>query len=272
MNSSPSTTPPGKMVAWKHGPFDRFMGYIKQAHRLFHLTIHGIQILTTQDKLVEALVNYDNVVSGQSPTETPSEAGEASPDARIEAAREEAAFARKEAESDFYRLRAHTLLDMWGALEVLVEDIIVAWLRNVPELLESDEVARVRVPLGEFQKLDEEERFQYLAQELTRDKKAGLKAGATRFEMMLAVVGLDGQVEELLRRDLFEANRVRNVIAHRGGIADRQLLKTCPWLSLRAGEPVPLGAAESNRYEMAVINYAMTVFNRIRAADNLPPI
>jgi len=259
------------MAAWKHAPFDRFMDYTRQVHRLFHLTVHGIQILTTHDKLIEALVKYDDVVGGQNPTEAPSESGEASPDARIEAAREEAAFARREAESDFHRLRAHTLLDLWGALEVLVEDIVVAWLGNVPELLDSEEVARVRVPLGEFQRLDDEERLRFLAREL-RDKRTNLKAGSTRFEMMLAVVGLDGKVEEPLRRDLFEANQVRNVIAHRGGIADRQLLKACPWMSLRPGQPVPLGRAESNRYEMAVLNYVMTVLNRIRAADNLPPI
>jgi hypothetical protein len=227
--------------------------------------------LTSHDRVVEALVKYDAVVSSPDPT---SLSGETSPKstAAIEDARAEAAFARIEAASDYRRLRAHSLLDLWSALEVLVEDVIVAWLMNVPELLGSDEVARVRVPFGEFQKLIEAERFKFLAQELTRDKKANLKAGATRFEMMLTIAGLDGDVDDYLRRDLWEANQVRNVIAHRGGVADRQLLKACPWIPARAGEPVPLGAAESDRYELAVITYAMTIFNRVRAADGLPPV
>jgi hypothetical protein len=246
MNTSASNIPKGQIAAWKRAPFDRFFDYTKQAHRLFHLTVHGIHILTTQDKLVEALVAYDNVVRSQDAAEGPS-AEVPSDAAKIEAAHEEAVFARMEVESDFRRLRVHSLLDQWGALEVLVEDVIVAWLRNMPELLGSDEVARVRIPFGEFQQLDDDQRYKFLAQELTRDKKANLKAGATRFEMMLALVGLDG-------------------FAHRGGLADRQLLKACPWISVRAGEPVPLGAAESNRYELAVIDYAMAIF--IRARDS----
>jgi hypothetical protein len=265
MNTSASDIPKGQIAAWKRAPFDRFFDYTKQAHRLFHLAVHGIHILTTQDKLVEALVAYDNVVRSQDAAEGPS-AEVLSDAAEMEAAREEAVFARMEVESDFRRLRVHSLLDQWGALEVLVEDVIVAWLRNMPELLGSDEVARVRIPFGEFQQLDDDQRYKLLAQELTRDKKANLKAGATRFEMMLALVGLDGGVGDALRQDLWEANQVRNVFAHRGGLADRQLLKACPWISVRAGEPVPLGAAESNRYELAVIDYAMAIF--IRARDS----
>jgi hypothetical protein len=264
MSTQPNDSPATRLPAWQQAPFDRFVEYAKQVHRLLHLAIHGIRILSTHDKLVESLQEYDKVVSSDEPKSPNQQAAE------LEAARAEAAFARAEVENDFPKLRAHSLLDLWASLEVLVEDVLVAWLMHTPELLSSDELSRIRIPFGEFQRLDEEERLRFLVQELKRDRKADLKGGVTRFEVMLAVIGLDGEVENSLRQAVWEVHQVRNSIVHRTGLADRRLLSACPWMSLKIGEPVPL--SESQRYDFAVISYAFVIFNRARSQGGLPPI
>jgi hypothetical protein len=270
MNSPPSS-PPAKMLSWQQAPFDRFVDYTKQAHRLLHLTIHGIQILSTRDELVDKIQDYDAVVTSN---DLELDVGKKSPEqvAELDQARSEAAFARTEIENDFPKLRAHSLVDLWGALEVLVEDVLAAWLTHSPELLSRNEIARLRVPFGEFQRLEGEERSRFLVQELSRDRKADLKGGVTRFEILLDIVGLGGEVRDSLRRDIWEAHQVRNSIAHRTGLVDRRLLTACPWITLRIGEPVPLHAAIHERYEIGIISYAFVIFNRVRLGNGLMPI
>jgi hypothetical protein len=257
----------GRWAHWKRAPFNRFLEYGEQVCRLLRLTMHGINMVTKYDEIVEWAVQSDHTTEGEGPKTNSPE----SQAARLEQARSEAEYARAEVENDFPKLRAHALMDMWGALEVLIEDVVIAWFTNEPALLDSDEITRVRVPLAEFQQLNPEQRLRLLYRELERHKKADLKSGVTRFESMLALVGLDGQVTETLRRDLFEVQQVRNAIAHRNGLADRYLLKSCPWMGLEEGDRVPVGGTEYHRYEITMLNYGIVVMNRACATDGVDP-
>jgi hypothetical protein len=257
------------LPAWQYAPFDRFFEYAEQVDRLLHLTVHGIRILSTHDTLVDRVQDYDNV-RHRYESDPSGKAKSPKQVAELEAARAEAAFARAEVENDFPKLRAHSLLDLWGALEVLIEDLLVAWLMHAPELLSSDQLSRVRIPLGEYQRLDEEERLRFLVHELVRERKADLKGGVTRFEVMLAVIGLDGEVGNSLRQAMWEVHQVRNSLAHRTGLADRRLLAACPWMPLNIGDPVPV--KESQRYDIAITSYVFIIFNRARSRGGLPPI
>jgi hypothetical protein len=267
-DAKPSAT---GMPSWQQAPFDRFFDYSGQVHGLLHLTISGIEWLSTSDKRVAALQKVHAVTNPYNP-----DTGEGTPPAEqiaeLEAAREEAAFAQAEIETDFLKLRAHSLVDEWGALEVLVDDLLVAWFTNSPALLSKRETAKLRIPLGEFQQLDDEERLRFLVQELARDRKADLKAGVTRFEVLLGAIDLDGEVRGSLKRDVFEAHQVRNAIVHRRGRADRRLLAACPWMPIEIGEHVPLHEANHVRYEVGILSYAVVVFNRARSKNGLPPI
>jgi hypothetical protein len=271
MNAPQGRESGARMPSWQQAPFDRFVDYTRQVHDLLHLAIHGIHILSRHDELTARLQDYDAVVesSGQNVS-----GGMKSPKqtAELEEARVEAAFARAEIEMDFPKLRAHSLVDLWSALEVLVEDVLVSWFTNSPELLNRNELARIRVPFGEFQRLDGEERLRFLVQELSRDRKADLKGGVTRFEVLLDTIELGGEVRDSLRRDIWEAHQVRNSIAHRTGLVDRRLLAACPWMKLQIGEPVPLHAAIHERYEIGVVSYAFVIFNRVRLANGLSQI
>lgn len=193
-------------------------------------------------------------------------------------AEREASLAKSEVENDFPLVHAHALLGMWSALEALVEDVAAGWLATHPETLERPEFSKIRVPFLEFRKMTPEEQTAYLISEVQRDVR--LSQGVTRYERLLDLLGLDGTVPDDLRRALFEAQQVRNVLAHRAGLADRRLVEGCPWLKLSAGQRVTVSHRGFLYYLFATRMYAVEILNRCRiqegrgsaAGSGMPPL
>jgi len=56
---------------------------------------------------------------------------------------------------------------------------------------------------------------------------------------------------------------VRNVIVHRGSVADRRLILACPWLNLKAGDKVEITHEILGKYFKALNDYLMIVIRRL---------
>ncbi|MFD7084069.1 hypothetical protein [Streptomyces sp. NPDC059918] len=227
-------------------PFRRFVDHMEDSDRLTRLTYRGIDS-------VAALVDIGGILNEYKRDEDSNRKAEGAKLKELSAA---------EVSSEFPLLHAHAIMGEWGALECLIEDLVEGWVQFKPEVLEGSAFSRVRVPLASFLHLSEGERARLLVSEVQRDLKVDLTSGATKFERILDAIGLGGPVDPRVRDALYEAQNVRNVWAHRGGIADKRLVESCPTLGLNEGGKVNIGIRDFSRYRDALWVYSATVLNR----------
>jgi hypothetical protein len=157
----------------------------------------------------------------------------------------------------------------WGALEGMIEDLSISRIQHDATILNAPKFARIKVPLVEFQEMSEHDRLRFIVAELQRDLGLELKSGATKFEPLLAVIGLGGFVDSRVRDAIFEAQNLRNVFAHRGRIADRRLVANCPHLSYKVGDPVKVDSKVFARNFYGLFTYGFIVLNRCRSIEGM---
>jgi hypothetical protein len=187
-------------------------------------------------------------------------------------ASKQAALAEDEASKGFPLLHAHSLLGIWSALEALVEDAAVAWLIVRPDTLRRSEFAKIRVPVVEYNSLSNEEQMAFLVAEVQRDTRADQRPGIARFEKLLDAIGMKGSVPREVGKAVYEAQQVRNVFAHRGGVIDRKLAAACPWLELSPNRPLTIDHKEFTYYLKGIHLYVMEILNRFRTSAGMKPI
>ncbi|MGY1776909.1 hypothetical protein ACI8AV_13715 [Geodermatophilus sp. SYSU D00804] len=191
--------------------------------------------------------------------------------ARLERAERSAQLAESEIERGFPLLHNHSLMGLWGALEVMVEDVSANWLDVHPETMTSEHFPKIQVELNKFLALDPLEQKRHVVAELKSKKGTPLRTGAGQFEALLDAIGLDGPLDPDVRSVLRIAQGFRNVVAHKGGRVDARLISTCPDLGLELGRPIRISAAQMQSMVFAMVMYAEEVNRRQRAASGLPP-
>jgi hypothetical protein len=230
-------------------PLQRFVDSWQGDFRLLHLSMRGIRVLTGMPGIFEVLI----------PDSAPEE--QAKLTSNLSEAKKEAELAENECKTGFPLLHAHALVGMWAALEAAIEDMLVGILLNEPELLKKEVFAKVRVPLSEFETKDKEERMRFLVSELGRN--LGRRNGVDAFEPLLQHFGLSGDVEDEVRKLVWQTHHVRNVIVHRASRADRRLVEACPWLHLRVNDFVTVSHEMLSRCAPALANYVLAVIHRL---------
>ena len=251
------------MPHWSSAVFHGFHDQIQEIDRVLHLCMDGLQQLAHGVPLAEALAELDKIDKPDLDPEAQKR--------RLESVRRRAEFASKEIERGFPILHAHAVVATWGALEAFIEDLVLAWLQNEPKLLSSDSFSGVRIPLAEYQLLDDEERLRVLLREFSRQSKADLKGGLSGFEILLESVGMAGGVEDETRTTLFEMYHVRNVLVHRAGVVDRRLAKACSWLNLAVGSKLFISHDKYLAYVGAIGAYMVELVKRSLRARGYSP-
>lgn len=234
--------------------FNRFATYVDETEMLVHLHMSAVsRLIGIPEFLKEAFYEPED-------------------SEWLTSARKEAERAREEASKDFPLLHAHSLLGLWSALEALVEDVAVAWLITKPDTLQRPEFSKIRVPIAEFQLLSTEDQMTYLIAEVQRDLRAEQRSGVARFERLLDAIGMGGSTPREVGTAIYEAQQIRNVIAHRGGAADRKLVEACPWLGLKPGQPLTVSHKRFVYYLRAIHIYVVELINRFRTFEGMKPI
>ena len=131
----------------------------------------------------------------------------------------------------------------WGALEAATRDFVVRWLYRFPASRQTENIARIRVPVGEYERLDGEDRMRYL-------------------------LGIAPAVDDEIRRDLYELAAIRNAIVHRANLVDSRLLSLCPWLPYKDGDALDVSRDQFRRYSSAACLFAAST---IEAAERSRP-
>jgi uncharacterized protein (UPF0147 family) len=235
---------------WAKEPFRRFLDAIDRVVQVLHISIRGIAVLRGVPRAIEAIAKLDD-------------ADDTERDTKVEAAEAEAMLAQREVDEGFPLLHAQALVTTWSLLESLIKEFVTAWLRNHPDALLAQPVAKLKVPVSKFIGLSEVERCAFLTSLLENDLASSLRKGAGRFESLLGVFDLSGPLPPSLSRDLFELSELRNLIVHRRGIADARILESCPWLGLRLGEEVHVSSEQFTRLSTSASRYIVCLLVRV---------
>ncbi|MBB4134066.1 hypothetical protein [Gordonia humi] len=105
-------------------PYQTWLEYSEGTEALVHLTHEGYWHISRYPETLHALGYSEEETAGH---------------------RWKADTAAVEANEGFPTLHAHALLGLWGAFERLVEDTFVALIVDQPELLESEQFAKVKL-------------------------------------------------------------------------------------------------------------------------------
>lgn len=147
-------------------------------------------------------------------------------------------------------------------LEASVDFVIAALLKRPETVTSSTRLMKLKGPLIQFTQASEADRIAFLSDALKQEIASDLKIGVGRFESLLDQVGFGGNVGSGVKKALLELIEMRNVIVHRMGRVDNQLISRCPWLSMQIGEAVNLNAETYRIYEGAVFWYLIELDQR----------
>ncbi len=236
---------------WATEPFERFIPELIRLKHLVRLSIIGISRIQSFPELMKVVAQVDE------------ESKRPKHEEEIATLQEDADLAQREIETGCPILFANALVALWSLLEATIRATVVAWLKNDPNIRQVDIIAKLRVRLGEYERLSNDERYYYVAELLESETSAGLRNGIGRFEAILKPLTLDGPVPAQLRKDMFEFGQVRNLIVHRGGRIDPQLTNSCPWLNLKVGNQLSITEEQFHKYSRAVRYYASLIIYRI---------
>jgi len=239
---------------WARAPYSDVLEMFGQLSDVLTISTQGIRALLGMPGLVEALekLNAD-----------PNEGLMDESKKKIEYAERLSQLAKHEVEADFPLLHSQAIVTIWGYLEGAIYNFVASWIQHQPSAKRVPELNKIKIRLVEYEELDEMERCHYLIDLIQVDIGGSYKKGVNRFEGLLNVFGLAGQVAEETKKNLYELYEVRNVIVHRHSKADRKLLEACPWFDIELGEKIIVTREMYGKYMHAVMDYMTEVLDRV---------
>jgi hypothetical protein len=232
-------------------PFSDLTTRIQHLAEVLEMSIRGITMLRAMPQMVMAVAK----AKGRTEHEDTSR--------ELANAERHAEFAEQEVKNGFPVLHANTALGVWSHLEAGIRLLLARWLEHERSAFELDAIQKLKVKLGDYERLQGEDRFFYIIDRMEQEAAAPLKSGINRFEAVLEPFRLSGNVDPAVQRDLFELSQVRNCLLHRAGCADRRLVEACPWLGLAVGEQVKVTHDATERYISSAMHYATELVCRI---------
>lgn len=174
--------------------------------------------------------------------------------------------AGREVAAGFQTQKSQAIVALWSGLEVLLEDLFVAWVSDFPSHLDNEILQKVKITLSEFIRLDEESRIRSLYHAYLSSLPGARGLGVNRFEAALQPFGLSGSVDPEVGKAIYELQLLRNLIAHQAGRADAKFCATGFGSAYTLGEKVYLHDVQFRAYAAAVINYCHTLLTRVEGA------
>lgn len=231
-----------------------FIDFVDETYSLLRIATRGISGVRGMPTLIATLINLEH---GENVPEEQRK--------KLENAKDLAALAEREVKNDFPLLYAHLLVAVWSALEVAVPKLAAGWLLRRPDILKKPEFEKIKIPVGIYEQLAPEGRMSIVVEELLQAQRTGQTA-IFRFEALLSTIGLKGNLNKKLRRDLIEVSHVRNLIIHRLGVADSRFVEACPWLRLKEGSSLKIGRKRFDKYVATLVRYGTEIAWRMVVA------
>jgi hypothetical protein len=240
--------------SWADSRLTQWGGRLQELLDLVHVAAHAMWIMP----------NMPFVVQAEHEREQPlDDAAAAHRESELHDVIETAMKSVQLIETEFRLLYVLGSVWTWASLEALVEDLVLDAIRHSPPgdlaprlkgLKVTADIALAGDPQGLLMAVYRE----------WEAKQSGA-AGATQFERILALAGLEGPVPAPVGRAVFELGHVRNVLLHRGGIVDIAFVAACPWVDATPGTEISVTHHRFEEYAFAVMHYVALL--RVRIAD-----
>lgn len=154
---------------------------------------------------------------------------------------------------DFAVLNSHTLIAVWGAVEVAIEDTVTMVLVNDSTALSAVSAAGIKTTAFEPPPLSEES-ARRLAGRMERQLRKDLRVGEFYIKV-LGLFGIDVSCSRHVLSKLQEANSVRNCLLHRGGVIDDRAAKICAALRPLLGKQIVVSRGSYLNYYDAMSEF-----------------
>lgn len=233
-------------------PLKVLMEELKLLHDIVNVSIRGISVTQALPNAMKVLADTERVADKKIDYEKSH--AEASKIAEI---------AKNEIEKGFPFLYSQAALMLYAHLEGSIKRFIIEYFKNSKSILEIKEIAGLKMSFGEYHSLDEFERLDYLFSLYEKSVSIGMQYGVTRFESLLAPIGFNGNIDEKTRFSIFELSQIRNNLLHRGGVADKHLIKSCPHLKLSIGAKVVVTKTQYESFYSALCQYVLIIAIRL---------
>lgn len=221
---------------------------IKNLHDIIDIAHRGISVTQAMPQITKVLMK----VEGENESNK----------IAVENAERIAQVAKVEIDNGFPFLFSQGTLMLYSYLEGAIKRFITTYFKN-NSINDIKEFNSVKISLGDFLNLDENEKYEYIFQQYEKSVAIGIQYGVTRFETLLFPIGFGGPVDEETSKSIFELSQLRNNILHRGAIADRFLIKNCPWLNYKLGDRVNVNKDSYNKYFKAISSYLVLIAIRL---------
>jgi hypothetical protein len=244
-----------EMPSWARDTFNSFLDDLKILSEVVSLSVAGISMVRATPKAIRAL-NF----SGAPDFSEDSLSDNVKMEIKISEHR--AALAQREVDSEFTIIHSQGVLSLWSALEDVIRDLLARWLLNLPEKRLESPWCDLKVKLGEYERLDEEQKAYFLVAAIEQSTASALKRGVNRFETMLDTIQLSGPIDDNVKVTIHEMQQVRNVVAHRRGVADARFCAACPQFGLSIGQKLRVGHKQWHQYTDAIGAYILEIIYR----------
>src|SRR5258708_12769047 len=253
---------------WAIDPVQRLLSNVSRIHDFYHLTRDGLQMIIHHHEFLiradERISHLTAEVEKHGGKVERKKAKEAKRSANRNQAKQQADLALPEVEAGFPVLHSQQVVFLWGAIETVVEDTLVAWLKNEKFAGKEQGLREIKVSVADFNAMSETERNYHLVSEYRRDLRPKHRSSIEVFESILHEFGLQGAMDPELKRRLIELEHVRNVLLHRRGIADSRFLERCPWTTVKIGAAIVPDEESVEKYTSAVLDFYELLLDSIR--------
>jgi hypothetical protein len=238
-----STIPDSDVLNWIIAPVGRAVSFVAEEMKLAGVLHRGLIVLEGHEPLLRVARERFEVAGAQG-----SLPGVDQLLAEAPLLSQWAAELRKE---DYATVNSHSLISIWSAVEVAVEDTVVLILSKDPSAVDVASAAGVKTTGFDVGPLSEEEARKFFSNRVQRKIGENLRVG----EFYIKVLGLFGLTVSLgnhILSKLEEANCVRNCIMHRGGVIDSKAAQSVAALRPFLGRKLPITKQRYIEYYDAV--------------------
>lgn len=174
--------------------------------------------------------------------------------------------AKSEVHAGFQTLKAQTIIALWTGLEIMIEDLFVAWMFDFPSCLHDKKFQNIKIPLAEFCTLETEPLIRKLYESYIKDSSKPIGIG--RFELVLKALGVK-EVENApeISKSIYELNLLRNLFAHQGGRVDVKFHQTEIGQAYKLGDIFYLYDNQFRGYCSHAIQYVESILSRIENTE-----
>jgi hypothetical protein len=150
---------------WAKEPVQRLLSNVRQIHEFYHLTRDGLQMiihhhefLARADARIKQLTVQVEIHGG---TVGRNDAEESKRAEAREHAKKRADLSLQEVSGGFPVLHRQQVVFLWGAIETVAEDTLVAWLKNENLVVSDQRLRKIKVSLADFNTMSESEKLSF---------------------------------------------------------------------------------------------------------------